>query len=232
MGKAKYFLEFMNKIKRNVGRSDLDTEDKIIDAFNDAMDVVCLATEMESLKSTVTVSIYSGTYTYEFSEFDLDDLRHIYTVKIDDGTQYYDPLAYITQQVWDAEVAPYIHTTSARPTMFTLFDDTFYFAGNPDDDYDVEIRFAYWPERVVDTSSVVDAANFDPALISIATAFVWLKLEEVELYKEWMKKAGIENKLFKDNAMKVIDFVGKSNTRRQVSVGPSYWSDPFKRSAP
>lgn len=232
MGQAKYFLEFLNKIKRNVGRSDTDTEDKIIDAFNDAMDMVALSTEMESLKSTLTVAIYEGIYTYEFSEFDLDDLRHIYTIKINDGTQYYDPLLYVTQQVWDAEVAPYIHTLSSRPTMFTLFDDTFYLASNPDDDYDMEIRFAYWPEKIVDTSSVVDVVNFDTALLSLATAFVWLKLEEVELYQEWMKKAGMENKLFKMNAMNVVDFVGKSNTRRQVSVGPSYWADPFRRSAP
>lgn len=232
MGRAKYFLEYMNKIKRNLGRSDSGTEDKIVDGFNDAMDMIALSTEMESLKSTLTVQLYAGSYTYEFSEFDIEDLRHIYTMKINDGTQYYDPLVYVTQQVWDAEVAPYIHTSSARPTMFTLFDDVFYVAGNPDEDYDLEIRFAYWPERVVDQNSIVDAVDFDPALLSLATAFVWLKLEEVELYQEWMKKAGIENKLFRMNAMNVVDFTGKSNARRQVSVGPSYWADPFRKSSP
>lgn len=232
MGQAKYFLEYMNKIKRNVGRSDLDTEDKIIDAFNDAMDIITMSVEMESLKSTLTVDIYEGIYEYEFSEFDLEDLRHIYTLKINDGTQYYDPLLYITQQTWDAEVAPYIHTLSARPTMFTLFDDVFYIAGKPDDDYDLELRFAYWPAKVVDTGSIVDVVDFDSALLSLATAFVWLKIEEVELYQEWMKKAGMESKLFKFDAMKVVDFMGKSNARRKVSVGPSYWADPFRRSAP
>ena len=232
MGKAKYFLEFLNKIKRNVGRSDSDSEDKIFDAFNDAMDIIAMSVEMESLKSTSTVSLYEGIYSYEFSEFDLDDLRHIYTMKINDGTQYYDPMLYVTQQVWDAEVAPYIHTLSSRPTMFTLFDDTFYIAGNPDDDYDLEIRFAYWPEKVIDSTSVVDLANFDSSLLSLSTAFFWLKVEEVELYQEWMRKAAMENKLFKIDAMKVVDFVGKSNVRSHVSVGPTYWADPFRRSAP
>lgn len=233
MGKQKYFLEYQGKIQRNIGRDDIDTNLKIVDAFNDAMDIIASVTEMESLKTTVTVQLTEGIYEYELSEFDMDDVKHIYTIKLNDGTRYYDPLRYVTQNVWDNEVAPYIHTASGRPTMFTLFDDVFQFASVPDSaDYTLDVRFLYWPAKVDSILSEVDVCDFDTALISMSTAFVWLKLEEVELYREWMTKAGQENKIFRLDSGKVIDFMGKSNTRRQVSVGPDYWSDPFRRSAP
>lgn len=233
MGKAKYFLEYRDKIRRNTGRSDNDTDLKIVDAFNDALDIMASVTEMESLKTTLSVELREGEYTYELSEFDMDDVKHIYTMKIHDGTRYYDPLRYVTQQVWDAEISPYIHTATGRPRTFTLFDDILYFAANPDsDDYMLEVRMLYWPGRVSDITSEVDVTDFDTSLISLATAFTWLKLEEVELYREWMTKAGQENKIFRLDAMKVIDFMGKSNTRRAVTIGPNYWADPFVRSAP
>lgn len=232
MGKQKYFLEYRNKIRRNVGRDDSDSDLKIVDAFNDAQDIVASVTEMESLKSTLTVELTEGVYEYELAGFDLTDIKHIYTMKINDGVQYYDPLIYVTQQVWDKEIAGYIHTSTGRPTMFTLFDEVLYFAAVPDDDYDLEIRFLYWPAKVENILSEVDVVDFDTALISLATAFFWLKLEEVELYREWMTKAGQENKIFRMDSMKVVDFMGKSNARRSVSIGPSYWNDPFQRSAP
>lgn len=232
MGKQKYFLEYRDKIRRNVGRDDTDTDLKIIDAFNDAMDIVASVTEMESLKATLTVQLYEGIGTYELSEFDMDDVKHIYTVVINDGTQSYDPMRYMTQNTWDEEVNPYIHSLTGRPTLFTLFDDVFYFAGVPDDDYECIIRFLYWPAKVLSILSEVDVTSFDSPLISMATAFTWLKLEEIELYREWMTKAGQENKIFRMDSMKVVDFMGKANTRRVVSVGPNYWADPFSRSAP
>lgn len=229
---SKYFLEYKDKILRNVGSPKDETAlNQVIDAFNEAMDAIAVVAEIESLKTTVTNYFEEDVYAYELSSWDLSDLQHIYSVKLHDGDRYYPPMEFLTQSTWDAEVAPDIHNLSGKPNVFTLFNDILYFARVPDSStYTCEIRCLYWPARVYNDSSLVDLTSFDTALLSLATAGYYLKKEEVELYDKWYEKANKEWGSYSRDAKTPINFKGKSASRRQtVTYGSNYWNDPFQR---
>jgi hypothetical protein len=229
---TKYFLEYKNKIVRNIGRTDSDTEKKIIDAFNDAMDIFSTVAEINSLNTITTVDLEEDVYIYELQALDLTDLKHIYSIVLADSTRYYPPMDYITKNTWDAEIKPFIHSLTGKPVTFSFFDDTLYFAGVPDSsDYHIDISCSYWPSKVLNDFSEVDLTSFDAALIALATAKVWLKLEEVELHDSWIASANADMKLYDRDLKHVVDFKGKSASRRSTTMGrsPNYWADPFRR---
>lgn len=233
---SKYFLEYRQVIERNVGRTDSDSVKKIVDAFNEAQDMLCTAVDIKSLDSTLTVALEEDISDYSLDDIDLSDLKQIYTITLWDGTRYRPPMDYITRNVWDREIKPFIHTLTGKPYIYTFFNDVLSFAGVPDSsDYTIDIAFNFWPAKVTDDLSVVDLDSFDSALKDLTTALFWLKIEEVDLYDSWMNKANSGINLFRKEAKNVVDFKGKSATRRNVSLGsrgPDYWADPFRSRMP
>ncbi len=233
---TKYFLEYKNRLLRNVGRTDTDSVSKMTDAFNDAMTVIASQTQIKSLQDSVTIYLEEDLYSYSLDDWDLSDLQHLYTITLNDGTRYYPPMSYVTKSTWDAELKPFIHTLTGKPYVFSFFDDTFYFAGVPDSsEYYIDITLSYWPAKVVDDGSLVDLTSYDIALEALATAFFWLKIEEVDLYDTWLSNANKAIGTYDRDLKQVIDFRGKSATRRDASIagrGPDFWADPFRRNMP
>lgn len=225
----------METIAQNIGRYnfvtnsvDLGTQYLIISAFNEAQELIYALAEPSSLFTTTSVYLETGVYEYEFVDFDMDDCKHIYSIKLWDGTKYRLPMQYILPVVWDNTVAPYIETSTGKPEVFTWYNKVLYFSRKPDDDYLIEIRFNFEPAPILNSDSYCDIDDFEAGLIYLATALTWLKLEEVELYKEWKKMAGdIIKPVRTDNR---TELTGRSSSYvkgRGSRFSYDYYNDPF-----
>lgn len=230
----KYFLEYRNRIEKNVGRSDADSQQKIVDAFNLAMTSIATHTSVKSLQDTITTYFEKDNYIYSFDSLDIPDAQHIYTITLNDGSRYYPPLIYVSKNVYDQEIKPFIHSLRGKPHTFTVYDNTLYVAGVPDSsEYYVDISLSYWPTPVIDDFSLVSMTDCDAALEALATALFWLKIEEIKLYSIWLTEARRELKAYSTDRSNVVVFPGKYAARNSSSGftrSPDYWLDPFRRS--
>ena len=221
---SKAYLALRNQIAQNVGRYNYDTEGvdnttdrKILASFNEAQELVSRYGEPMSLETTISVYLDVGIYEYEFADFDLDDCNHIYSIKLNDGTKYYPPMKYVIPLTFDQRIAPYIHNATGKPEMFTIYNKTLAFSRLPDDDYQIDIRFRFEADKMVDTLSDCEIDEYEAVIVSLATAFTWLKFEEVEMYQEYRKLAA---ELFKpmkgdmriEPTSRSTSYVGVTNT--------------------
>jgi hypothetical protein len=223
---AKYFLAFKNEIMRNLGnRNDTDTQGMIISSFNDSLGMIGRATEWESLKATTTVNLLEGEYYLELDSLDMLDLRHIYTIKLFDGTRYYGPLSELTMTKWDQMYAPNILNTNSRPVAFTLYNYVLYFNAKAQQDYTVDIRFYYEPANITGDGSLVDLDKCDSLLNAMTTGMVFLKIEEEKMAQQWFSITKNLLSGFNIDIRGFVNFKAFSNSYK-MSTG-DYWSDPF-----
>ena len=229
---VKYYQAYQDKLIRNIGEDNTATTDKMLDAFNDAMSILYRASEFPSLKTTLSLDVYESQYVYAFDEWNISDLRKVYSAKIYDGTRYWPPMSFVTPAVWDERVSVYLHSSTGRPTIYTHYDDNFYISPVPNDNsYTLELRFYFQPAMVTSVLSEVDLTDIDDGLEALATALTWLKLEEVELYREWVQLATIVLKGSNIDLRSLINFEGGSRTSATRGfAGAEYWKNPFVRS--
>lgn len=232
---SKPFLGIMEKVAQNVGRYNYDTESVdlgtqrlIIASFNEAQEYVSRTGEAPSLFTTTSVYLETDTYAYDFEDFDMTDNTHIYSIKLWDDDKYLSPMLYVTTLIWDQKIAPYIENTSGKPEMYTYYNKVLYFSRKPDDDYLIEIRFQFEAAKVLNSDSDIDIDEYESGLTMFTTALTWLKLEEVEMYKEYKKMAGDLFKPFKDDirsepTSRSSAYVGKA----QRDYPSNFWNDPF-----
>jgi hypothetical protein len=114
--------------------------------------------------------------------------------------------------------------------MFTFYNKVLYFSRKPDDDYLIEIRFQFEAAKVLDSDSYIDIDEYESGITLFTSALVWLKLEEVEMYKEYKKMAGDLFKPFKDDirsepTSRSSSYVAKS----QTNYPSNFWNDPFTK---
>lgn len=233
------FLGMLNQVAENLGRYNYDTEGidtttqrKIIDAFNEAQEFISRVGEPPSLETTISVYLDEDVYEYEYSDFDMDDCNHIYSIKLWDGDKYYPPMTYVIPLTWDQKIAPYIENNTGKPELYTIYNKTIIFSRLPDDAYQIDIRFRFSATKVLNSDSDCDIEEYETGLVLLTTAFVWLKFEEVELYKEYKKMAGEVIKPILGDVRVEPTSRGTSHAGRG---GPSYpadfYNNPFIRRA-
>lgn len=227
-----YYSQYEDRIKRSMGRDDSKTLAIAMDNFNIVQSFLANQEEWKSLSTTTTLTIYSGTYYVSLSEEYMTDINHYYSLKIHDGTRYWQPLEYITPMKWDVNVAPQIHTLSGRPLRFTEYNGYIYFDKTLDTDYTLEMRYQFVPNRIwVNTDEVDLRDEADDALIALTICMTWIALEEPENAKMWMEVAKGFVKKDRIDLNTLLNFNTYTKSERGSSGG-DYWNDPWSSKAP
>jgi len=211
-------------------RDDDDTKAMLMAAFNWYQNILCAISDWDELETTTTKLLTEGDYDYSIvTDWSITDLRKIYTMKIHDGTRFYQPLDYVTPARWDQEFAPSIHYGNRKPTHYTVRANTVYFGQAQEASLTLYLWYQKYPTAVTDTNSVIDfPSRLDSILMSFSIGTVWLSLEEQELSDKWF---ALGSKFLKDLGMddRVIPmFKTFGSTRSTIS---DYWKDPFVKEA-
>jgi hypothetical protein len=80
-------------------------------------------------------------------------------------------------------------SATGKPTHYAYFDkDSFILGPTPDDDYDVELHYFYYPASIVDANTTWLGDNFDSVLLygSLLEAATYMKSEPdvITVYKQ------------------------------------------------
>lgn len=96
---------------------------------------------------------------------------------------------------------------SGKPTHYAQFDqDTFILGPTPDDDYDVELHYFYYPDSIVDAGTTWLGDNFDSVLLygSLLEAYTYMKGEQ-DVMLGYQKRY--------DDAMAMLKMLGDGKNR-------------------
>ena len=96
---------------------------------------------------------------------------------------------------------------SGKPTHYAQFDqNTFILGPTPDDNYDVELHYFYYPESIVDAGSTWLGDNFDSVLLygALLEAYTYLKGEQ-DVLSNYQKRY--------DEAMAMLKMLGDGKNR-------------------
>lgn len=96
---------------------------------------------------------------------------------------------------------------SGKPTHYAQFDqNTFILGPTPDDNYDVELHYFYYPESIVDAGSTWLGDNFDSVLLygSLLEAYTYMKGEQ-DVMATYQKRY--------DDAMAMLKMLGDGKNR-------------------
>lgn len=98
-------------------------------------------------------------------------------------------------------------TTTALPQYYAQFDqDTFILGPTPDDEYDVELHYFYYPESIVTAGTSWLGDNFDSVLLygSLLEAYTFMKGEQ-DIMAAYQKRY--------DDAMAMLKMLGDGKNR-------------------
>lgn len=98
-------------------------------------------------------------------------------------------------------------TVTALPQYYAQFDqDTFILGPTPDDDYDVELHYFYYPESIVTAGTSWLGDNFDSVLLygSLLEAYTFMKGEQ-DVMAAYQKRY--------DDAMAMLKMLGDGKNR-------------------
>jgi hypothetical protein len=101
-------------------------------------------------------------------------------------------------------------TVSGKPTHYAQFDqNTFILGPTPDDNYDVELHYFYYPESIVDAGTTWLGDNFDSVLLygSLLEAYTYMK-GEADVIAGYQKRY--------DDAMALLKQLGDGKNRRDA----------------
>lgn len=96
---------------------------------------------------------------------------------------------------------------SGKPTHYAQFDqDTFILGPTPDDNYDIELHYFYYPQSIVDAGTSWLGDNFDSALLygALLEAYVFMKGEQ-DVMINYQKRY--------DEAMAMLKMLGDGKNR-------------------
>lgn len=98
-------------------------------------------------------------------------------------------------------------TATGLPTHYAYFDETSFILGpTPDDSYDVELHYFYYPESIVTAGTSWLGDNFDSALLygTLLEAYTFMK-GEADVLAEYQKRY--------DGAMALLKQLGEGKNR-------------------
>lgn len=99
-------------------------------------------------------------------------------------------------------------TDTGIPTHYAMFDQDSYILGpTPDDDYDVELHYFYYPESIVTAGTSWLGDNFDSVLLygSLLEAYTFMK-GEPDVMQEYQQRY--------DEALEMLKSLGEGKNRQ------------------
>lgn len=101
-------------------------------------------------------------------------------------------------------------TDTGKPTHYSYFDQNSYILGpTPDDDYEMELHYFYYPPSIVDAGTSWLGDNFDSVLLygSLLEAYTFMKGEE-DVIAQYQKRY--------DEAMAMLKQLGDGKNRQDA----------------
>jgi len=158
--------------------------------------------QLPALRKNVTGNATSGN---KYLTCPSDWLATFSLAVIDPVTGEYDYL--LNKDVnFIREAFPY-PAVEGKPTHYAQFDqDTFILGPTPDDDYDMELHYFYYPASIVDAGTSWLGDNFDTALLygCLLEAYVFMKGEQ-DVMAAYQKRY--------DEAMAMLKMMGDGKNR-------------------
>jgi len=158
--------------------------------------------QLPALRKNVTGNATSGN---KYLTCPSDWLATFSLAVIDPVTGEYDYL--LNKDVnFIREAFPY-PAVEGKPTHYAQFDqDTFILGPTPDDDYDMELHYFYYPASIVDAGTSWLGDNFDTALLygCLLEAYVFMKGEQ-DVMAAYQKRY--------DEAMAMLKMLGDGKNR-------------------
>lgn len=105
-------------------------------------------------------------------------------------------------------------TDTGKPTHYAYFDQNSYILGpTPDDDYDVELHYFYYPPSIVDAGTSWLGDNFDSVLLygSLLEAYTFMK-GEADVIAQYQKRY--------DDALAMLKQYGEGKNRQDMYRTP------------
>jgi hypothetical protein len=158
--------------------------------------------QLPALRKNVTGNTTSGN---KYLTCPSDWLATFSLAVIDPVTGEYDYL--LNKDVnFIREAFPY-PAVEGKPTHYAQFDqDTFILGPTPDDDYDMELHYFYYPASIVDAGTSWLGDNFDTALLygCLLEAYTFMKGEQ-DVMAAYQKRY--------DEAMAMLKMLGDGKNR-------------------
>lgn len=191
-----------NDFPDTVGSGDL-TSDEQIDLFiRQAEQRVFNTVQLLDLRKNVTGNMTDGN---KYLSVPSDWLATFSLAVIDTDGSYEYLLNKDVSFIRSAFPDP---TYEAKPQYYAFFDQNSFILGpTPDDDYEVELHYFYYPQSIVDANTSWLGDNFDSVLLygALLEAYTFMKGEE-DVLKEYQKRY--------DQALAMLKQLGEGKNRQ------------------
>jgi hypothetical protein len=165
------------------------------DCFN--MAVVHANGIQEARNLSNKIAAYTLTVLYDWDLDLITDLNLQYILDLqsihlyNNSTSAYSILKYKTPSSFIAQCLPNIMVSSGVPKLYTLIEGRYlWLYPRPDLLYTLNIRYKVLPAKIINYTGNSPFENeYDYILTSLATAFFWLNIEEIELGNIWLQIA-------------------------------------------
>lgn len=165
-----------NDFPDTAGSGGMTSTEQIDTFIKEAEQRIYNAVQLLELRKNVTGNM---TATNRYLSVPSDWLANFSLAVIDPVTGGYEYL--MNKDVsFIRESFPYPSTTG-KPTHYAMFDENSYLLGpTPDDDYDVELHYFYYPQSIVDAGTSWIGDNFDSVLLygALLEAYTFMKGEQ------------------------------------------------------
>lgn len=198
-----------NDFPATTGSGDLPSADQIDIFIEQAEQRVYNTVQLLDLRKNVTGNATSGN---PYLTVPSDWLANFSLAVLDPDTGGYEYL--LNKDVnYIREAFPYPATTG-KPTHYAMFDQNSYILGpTPDDDYEMELHYFYYPTSIVTAGTSWLGDNFSSVLLygSLLEAYTFMKGEQ-DIIAQYQKRY--------DEALALLKELGEGKNRQDVYRTP------------
>lgn len=198
-----------NDFPATTGSGDLPSADQIDIFIEQAEQRVYNTVQLLDLRKNVTGNASQGN---KYLTVPSDWLANFSLAVIDPDTGGYEYL--LNKDVnYIREAFPYPATTG-KPTHYAMFDQNSYILGpTPDDDYEMELHYFYYPTSIVTAGTSWLGDNFSSVLLygSLLEAYTFMKGEQ-DIIAQYQKRY--------DEALALLKELGEGKNRQDMYRTP------------
>lgn len=198
-----------NDFPDTVGSGGMTSTEQVNTFIREAEQRVFNSVQLLDLRKNVTGNVTTGN---KYLSVPSDWLANFSLAVIDPVTNEYEYL--LNKDVSYIRSAYPSPTDTGKPTHYAYFDENSYILGpTPDDDYEVELHYFYYPPSIVDAGTSWLGDNFDSVLLygSLLEAYTFMKGEEDVI-------AGYQKRY--DEALGMLKQLGEGKNRQDMYRTP------------
>jgi hypothetical protein len=194
-----------NDFPDTVGTGGLTSDEQIDTFIQQAEQRIFNMVQLLDLRKNVTGNCSTGN---KYLSVPSDWLANFSMAVIDPVTNEYEYL--LNKDVSYIRQAFPNPNDTGKPTHYAYFDENSYILGpTPDDDYDVELHYFYYPPSIVTAGTSWLGDNFDSVLLygSLLEAYTFMKGEQ-DVIAEYQKRY--------DEALAMLKQLGEGKNRQDM----------------